>query len=51
MLTEQLDCNNVTSVVAEGGKPANGDGPLKKLSAAESFHEKLKSQQPESVEQ
>jgi NhaP-type Na+/H+ or K+/H+ antiporter len=35
----------------ESGKPANGDGPPKKNSVTESFHAKLKSQQPESVEQ
>jgi hypothetical protein len=38
-------------LLAEGGKPANGDGPHKKHSFTESFHNKMKSQQPEDVEQ
>ena len=37
--------------VAEGGKAANGEGPHKKHSVTESMHEKLRSQQPDSVEQ
>lgn len=35
----------------EGGKAANGEGPHKKHSVTESMHEKLRSQQPDSVEQ
>jgi hypothetical protein len=38
-------------LLAEVGKPANGDGPHKKHSVTESLHLKLKAQQPEIVEE
>ena len=38
-------------LLAEGGKPANVDGPHKKHIVSESFHGNLKSHQAENVDQ
>jgi hypothetical protein len=35
---------------ADSGKPANGEGPLKKHSVTDPMHDKLKLPQPDDIE-
>jgi hypothetical protein len=45
------DANHVASAVfSDSGKPANGEGPLKKHSMTDPMHDKLKLPQPDDVE-